>query len=72
MHRVLVLGAGKIGALIAGLLADAADYQVQLADVSLDAARGVARAHGRRGLTAHGLDASDPAALERHLADHRP
>lgn len=72
MHRVLVLGAGKIGALIAGLLADAGDYQVQLADVSLDAARGVARAHGRRGLTAHGLDASDTAALERHLADHRP
>jgi len=72
MHRVLVLGAGKIGALIAGLLADAGDYQVQLADVSLDAARAVARAHGRRGITAHGLDASDAAALDRHLADHSP
>jgi saccharopine dehydrogenase-like NADP-dependent oxidoreductase len=72
MHRVLVLGAGKIGALIAGLLADAGDYQVQLVDVSLDAARAVARAHGRRGITAHGLDASDAAALDRHLGDHRP
>jgi saccharopine dehydrogenase-like NADP-dependent oxidoreductase len=72
MHRVLVLGAGKIGGLIAGLLADAGDYQVQLADVSLDAARGTARAHGRRNLTAHGLDATDAQALERHLHDHRP
>jgi saccharopine dehydrogenase-like NADP-dependent oxidoreductase len=72
MHRVLVLGAGKIGALIAGLLADAGDYQVQLVDVSLDAARALARAHGRRGITAHGLDASDAAALDRHLGDHRP
>jgi saccharopine dehydrogenase-like NADP-dependent oxidoreductase len=72
MHRVLVLGAGKIGALIAGLLADAGDYQVQLADVSLDAARGVSRAHGRRNLAAYGLDASDAAALDRHLGDHRP
>ncbi|HEU0225121.1 MAG TPA: saccharopine dehydrogenase C-terminal domain-containing protein [Steroidobacteraceae bacterium] len=72
MHRVLVLGAGKIGALIAGLLADAGDYQVQLADVSLDAARAVARAHGRRSITAHGLDASDAVALDRQLGDHRP
>jgi saccharopine dehydrogenase-like NADP-dependent oxidoreductase len=71
MHRVLVLGAGKIGALISGLLADAGNYQVELADVSLDAARAVARAHGRRGLTAHALDASDEAALGRHLAEHR-
>jgi len=70
MHRVLVLGAGKIGALISGLLADAGGYQVQLADVSQDAARAVARAHGRRSLSAHALDASDEAALGRHLAEH--
>ncbi|MGH8203130.1 MAG: saccharopine dehydrogenase family protein, partial [Steroidobacteraceae bacterium] len=69
MHRVLVLGAGKIGALISGLLADAGDYQVQLADVSLDTARAVARAHGKRNLAAHGVDAADPAALGRHVAD---
>jgi saccharopine dehydrogenase-like NADP-dependent oxidoreductase len=70
MHRVLVLGAGKIGALISGLLADAGDYQVQLADVSLDTARAVVRAHGRRNLIAHGLDASSPAALAQHVAVH--
>jgi saccharopine dehydrogenase-like NADP-dependent oxidoreductase len=70
MHRVLVLGAGKIGALISGLLADAGDYQVQLADVNADSARSVVRAHGKRTLAAHGVDASDVAALARHVAEH--
>ena len=70
MHRVLVLGAGKIGALISGLLAEASGYAVQLADVNVDAARAVVRAHGKRNATAHGLDASDPAALARHVAEH--
>ena len=70
MHRVLVLGAGKIGALISGLLADAGDYQVQLADVSVDTARAVVRAHGKRNLIAQEVDASDPANLAKHVADH--
>ena len=70
MNRVLVLGAGKIGALISGLLADAANYQVQLADVNPDAARAVVRAHGKRSLTAHAVDASDAAALAMHVKEH--
>jgi len=70
MHRVLVLGAGKIGALISGLLAEAGDYQVQLADVSVDTARAVVRAHGKRNLIAHDLDAGNTASLARHVADH--
>jgi saccharopine dehydrogenase-like NADP-dependent oxidoreductase len=70
MHRVLILGAGKIGALISGLLSDAAGYEVQLADVNGDAARAVARAHGKRTLAAHAVDAADPAALARHVAEH--
>jgi saccharopine dehydrogenase-like NADP-dependent oxidoreductase len=70
MHRVLILGAGKIGALISGLLADAGGYEVQLADVNGDAARAVARAHGKRNLAAHAVDAADPAALAKHVADH--
>ena len=32
MQDILVLGAGKIGALISGLLAESGDYRVQLAD----------------------------------------
>jgi saccharopine dehydrogenase-like NADP-dependent oxidoreductase len=70
MHRVLVLGAGKIGALISGLLADAGGYEVQLADVNVEAARAVARAHGRKSLVAHGVDAADVAALARHVGEH--
>ena len=70
MHRVLVLGAGKIGALISGLLAQADDYEVRLADVSGDTAASVARAHDRRNLSAHSLDAGDHAALARQLARH--
>ncbi len=71
MHRVLVLGAGRIGALISGLLADSGDYQVALADVQADAASAVARAHARRNLAAQLLDATDAAALARHFAEHR-
>ncbi|MFZ2507015.1 MAG: saccharopine dehydrogenase C-terminal domain-containing protein [Steroidobacteraceae bacterium] len=67
MHRVLVLGAGKIGALISGLFAEAGDYQVQLGDVSGETATGVARAHDRNTLSAFALDATDAAALARHL-----
>lgn len=70
MHRVLVLGAGKIGALISGLLAEAGGYEVQLADVNADTAKAVARAHGRKNLVVHGLDAADPEALARHVAAH--
>jgi len=70
MHRVLVLGAGKIGALISGLLADAGGHEVQLADINGDTARAVARAHARKNLVAHAVDAADPAALARHVAEH--
>ena len=37
MHRVLVIGAGKIGSLIATLLANTKDYHVFLGDIAIDA-----------------------------------
>jgi saccharopine dehydrogenase-like NADP-dependent oxidoreductase len=67
MHKVLILGAGKIGALISGLLAESAEYLVHLADVSAIAAHAVVKAHGLQNLQAHTLDATDAAALRRHL-----
>jgi len=71
MHRVLILGAGKIGALISGLLAESGSYRVQLGDVDGAAAAGVVRAHGAAPhLTSFSVDASDEAALSRHLAKH--
>jgi saccharopine dehydrogenase-like NADP-dependent oxidoreductase len=70
VQKVLVLGAGKIGSLISGLLAGCGDYDVHLADVDPDVARGVVAAHGLEQLQAHGLDARDEAALARHLVAH--
>jgi saccharopine dehydrogenase-like NADP-dependent oxidoreductase len=70
MHPVLILGAGKIGALIGGLLAESGDYTVHLADVDGAAAQAVARAHGSALLTPFTLDARDPGALQQHLAQH--
>ncbi len=36
MHRVLVIGAGKIGSLITAILANSGDYHVFLADIHID------------------------------------
>ena len=72
MHKVLILGAGKIGALISGLLAESGDYDVTLGDVSAAAAESVVKAHGSASLRAVALDARDPKALERHFATHKP
>jgi saccharopine dehydrogenase-like NADP-dependent oxidoreductase len=70
MHRVLVLGAGKIGALIGGLLGESDDYDVQLADVDGKAAATVVDAHGLPGLHPFELDATDESALRAHLDKH--
>jgi saccharopine dehydrogenase-like NADP-dependent oxidoreductase len=70
MHKVLILGAGKIGALISGLLGESGDYEVHVADVDPKIARAVVDAHGLAQLNAHGLDARDPQALVRQLREH--
>lgn len=70
MHRVLILGAGKIGALISGLLAESGSYKVQLADVDGAAADAVVRAHGTGAVAAFALDAGNAPALAAHLAAH--
>jgi saccharopine dehydrogenase-like NADP-dependent oxidoreductase len=70
MHRVLILGAGKIGALISGLLAESGAYKVQLADVDGAAADAVVRAHASAQLVPVALDASDAGALSRQLEAH--
>jgi saccharopine dehydrogenase-like NADP-dependent oxidoreductase len=67
MHRVLILGAGKIGSLIAVLLAESGDYDVHLADVNESVARSVVDAQRFDHLTSHGFDAGDPQALAAHL-----
>jgi saccharopine dehydrogenase-like NADP-dependent oxidoreductase len=70
MHKVLILGAGKIGALISGLLAESGSYVVHLADLNGAAAQAVVNAHGLKDLHAHALDATDSRALTEHLRRH--
>src|SRR5688572_8971847 len=72
MQDVLVLGAGKIGALISGLLAESGDYRVQLADSAPGAAQSVAEAHAGGGIEPFTFDATDEAALAAHVRAHRP
>ncbi|HZT28742.1 MAG TPA: saccharopine dehydrogenase NADP-binding domain-containing protein, partial [Bryobacteraceae bacterium] len=72
MHRVLVLGAGKIGSLLSGLLASSGDYEISLADANGKAAESVAASHKQAGIAikAFQVDASNKAALESHLKAH--
>jgi len=72
MQEILVLGAGKIGALITGLLADSGDYHVQLADKEANAADEVIQAHGHGNLDAFSFDAADAASLTAHIRKHKP
>ncbi len=72
MQEILVLGAGKIGALITGLLADSGDYHVQLADKEANAADEVIQAHGLGNLDAFTFDAADAASLTAHIRKHKP
>jgi len=72
MQQILVLGAGKIGALISGLLAESGSYRVQLADARKGAAAEVADAHGLESILAFDLDASDKDALTKHVREHKP
>ncbi len=72
MQQILVLGAGKIGALISGLLAESGSYRVQLADARPGSAAAVADAHGLDSIDAFDIDASDRATLTKHIRNYKP
>jgi saccharopine dehydrogenase-like NADP-dependent oxidoreductase len=72
MQDILVLGAGKIGVLISGLLAESGDYRVQLCDSQPGAAADVASAHDNKNIIAFEFDASDKATLSEHVREHKP
>ena len=72
MQDVLVLGAGKIGALISGLLAESGGYRVHLADSKPGAAAKVVAAHGLDHLEAFEFDAGNAKALTAHVQEHKP
>ena len=61
MTNVVLLGAGKIGRMIARFLADTGDYRVRLADVDADT---LARFH-RPNIDPVTVDAADPTSLAK-------
>ncbi|HMP07177.1 MAG TPA: saccharopine dehydrogenase NADP-binding domain-containing protein [Lacipirellulaceae bacterium] len=61
MHRVLLLGAGKIGRMIARLLHDSGDYVVTVGDVSDEALQ---RLHEQMGVATRRCDVESPADLK--------
>lgn len=68
MPTILLLGAGKIGSLIATFLAETNDYTVHLADVDPQAAT----AHDRPEIVPAVLDADDVPGLEHYVFLHQP
>lgn len=70
MHRVLVLGAGKIGALIACLLAERGTYDVQLGDLSVEGPKRLIDERALSRVTPFLLDARHPDAVSAHLSAH--
>jgi saccharopine dehydrogenase-like NADP-dependent oxidoreductase len=65
-HRVLLLGAGKIGRMIARLLVDAEDFDVMAGDLHGPA---LARIADRTGVGTIEVDATDVSALRRAMQD---
>jgi saccharopine dehydrogenase-like NADP-dependent oxidoreductase len=71
MHQVLVLGSGKIGSLVACLLADSGQYHVHLGDTTLEAPTRLVNELGLRDCTPCALDVRQPNLLGDYLAAHR-
>lgn len=70
MHRILVIGAGKIGSLISLLLADSKDYRVYLADISTNNPH-LERLQESENIHFHQLDAADKQAVQRFMETNR-
>jgi len=70
-HRVLILGAGKVGSLIACLLSQSGHYDLDLASRKPGAATHLIDELGLANVTGHQVDASDVDDLTR-LMGHKP
>ena len=70
MPRVLVLGAGKIGSLVACLLSQQGSYDIHLGDVSLDAPKHLVEDLGLPRVIPAVLDVRDPETVETYLTAH--
>ncbi len=64
MHRVLLLGAGKIGRMIAKLLSQTGDYDVLVGDTDAGV---LGRLHAQSGVATRVLDAQNAAEINDAL-----
>ena len=71
MNRVLVLGAGKIGSLIACLLNQHGSYEIHLGDMTPDAPKHLVEDLGLERVTPCLLDVSHPEAVHAYLSAHQ-
>jgi saccharopine dehydrogenase-like NADP-dependent oxidoreductase len=67
MHRVIVIGAGKIGTLIATLLANSNDYQVYLSDINIENPNLLRVVENLSNVELVKLDAQNPKELAEFL-----
>ena len=70
MNRVLILGAGKIGSLVACLLSQHSHYEVHLGDVNPDAPKQLVEDLGLERVTPSLLDVRHPDAVSTYLSAH--
>ena len=70
MPRVLVLGAGKIGSLVACLLSEQGSYEIHLADVTPDAPKHFVEDLGLARVTPTVLDVRVPETVATYLSAH--
>ena len=72
MPTVLILGAGKIGSLIATFLAETSEYAVHLGDIESHAPTQVSHQLVGQGIKEAVLDATDPKELENYIQANHP
>ncbi|MCA9471695.1 MAG: saccharopine dehydrogenase NADP-binding domain-containing protein [Nitrospirales bacterium] len=71
MRKILILGGGKIGSLIAVLLAETGEYEVHLGDVEKGATERLAQDMARANFYAHEIDVMAEKALDTFLETTR-
>lgn len=70
MYNVMITGAGKIGSLIACLLADSNDYQVHLADLEFSGTDVARLLHQMPEIKSVALDVKDQGSIQAYLEKH--
>ncbi|MFA5959206.1 MAG: saccharopine dehydrogenase C-terminal domain-containing protein [Tatlockia sp.] len=71
MYKVMVTGAGKIGSLIACMLADCGDYEVHLADLEFAGTDVTRLLQAMPEIKTVGMDVRNQAAVEDYLCENK-